>query len=178
MTMAGPILGSPDDAIPHIYLETAAAVTTFVLLGRYLEARAKRRSGEALRALLDMGAKDVAVLRAGVEHRIPIADLQVDDEFVVRPGEKIATDGTVLSGTSAVDASMLTGEPVPVEVGSRRPCRRRHDQRRWTPGGASHPGGVRHPAGPDGTSGVCSPGRQGPSPAPGRTACRPSSSPW
>jgi len=117
MTMSGPILGSPDDAIPHIYLETAAAVTTFVLLGRYLEARAKRRSGEALRALLDMGAKDVAVLRAGVEHRIPIADLQVGDEFVVRPGEKIATDGTVLSGTSAVDASMLTGEPVPVEVG-------------------------------------------------------------
>ena len=117
MTMTGSILTHPDDAIPHIYLETAAAVTTFVLLGRYLEARAKRSSGEALRALLDMGAKDVAVLRGGVEQRIPVADLQVGDEFLVRPGEKVATDGTVVSGTSAIDASMLTGEPVPVEVG-------------------------------------------------------------
>ncbi|MDH3959069.1 MAG: copper-translocating P-type ATPase, partial [Actinomycetota bacterium] len=117
MTMTGSILTHPDDAIPHIYLETAAAVTTFVLLGRYLEARAKRSSGEALRALLDMGAKDVAVLRGGVEQRIPVADLLVGDEFLVRPGEKVATDGTVVSGTSAIDASMLTGEPVPVEVG-------------------------------------------------------------
>ena len=117
MTMTGSLMGSADDMVPHIYLETAAAVTTFVLLGRYLEARAKRQSGEALRALLDMGAKDVAVLRAGVEHRIPIVELQVGDQFVVRPGEKVATDGTVESGTSAVDASMLTGEPVPVEVG-------------------------------------------------------------
>ena len=117
MTMTGSLMSHSDDAVPHIYLETAAAVTVFVLLGRYLEARAKRRSGEALRALLDMGAKDVAVLRAGVEHRIPISDLQVGDQFVVRPGEKIATDGTVETGTSAVDASMLTGEPVPVEVG-------------------------------------------------------------
>ncbi len=117
MTMTGSILTHPDDAIPHIYLETAAAVTTFVLLGRFLEARAKRSSGEALRALLDMGAKDVAVLRGGVEQRIPVADLQVGDEFLVRPGEKVATDGTVVSGTSAIDASMLTGEPVPVEVG-------------------------------------------------------------
>jgi len=117
MTMTGSILTHPDDAIPHIYLETAAAVTTFVLLGRYLEARAKRSSGEALRALLDMGAKDVAVLHGGVEQRIPVADLLVGDEFLVRPGEKVATDGTVVSGTSAIDASMLTGEPVPVEVG-------------------------------------------------------------
>lgn len=101
---------------PHLYLEVAAVVTTFVLLGRTLEDRAKRRSGAALRALLDMGAKDVAVLRDGVETRVPIGELAVDDEFVVRPGEKIATDGVVLTGASAVDASMLTGESVPVEV--------------------------------------------------------------
>ncbi len=117
MTMTGSVLSPGDDLVPHIYLETAAAVTTFVLLGRYLEARAKRSSGEALRALLDMGAKEVAVLRGGVEQRIPIDDLHVDEEFVVRPGEKVATDGVVTSGTSAIDASMLTGEPVPVEVG-------------------------------------------------------------
>ena len=102
---------------PHLYLEVAAAVTTFLLTGRYFEARAKRASGAALRALLDMGAKDVAVLRDGNESRVPIAHLAVGDVFVVRPGEKIATDGTVTAGTSAVDASMLTGEPVPVEVG-------------------------------------------------------------
>ena len=106
---------------PHIYLEVAAAVTTFILAGRYFEARAKRTSGAALRALLDMGAKDVAVLRDGTdgqtEVRIPTSQLAVGDVFVVRPGEKIATDGVITSGTSAVDASMLTGEPVPVEVG-------------------------------------------------------------
>ena len=101
----------------HLYLEVAAAVTTFILAGRYFESRAKRSSGEALRALLDMGAKDVAVLREGsTETRVPIAELNVGDVFVTRPGEKIATDGVVVAGTSAVDASMLTGEPVPVEV--------------------------------------------------------------
>ena len=105
-------------AEPHIYLEIAAAVTTFILAGRYFEAKAKRTSGAALRALLDMGAKDVAVLRDGrTETRIPVGQLAVGDLFVARPGEKIATDGAVVSGTSAVDASMLTGEPVPVEVG-------------------------------------------------------------
>ena len=112
--------GSGDDT-PHIYLEVASAVTTFILAGRYFEARAKRQSGAALRALLDMGAKDVAVLRDGptgqTEIRVPVAQLAVGDTFVVRPGEKIATDGVVEAGTSAVDASMLTGEPVPVEVG-------------------------------------------------------------
>ncbi len=112
--------GSGNDQ-PHIYLEVAAAVTTFILAGRYFEARAKRQSGAALRALLDMGAKDVAVLRDGPtgrsEVRIPVGQLAVGDVFVVRPGEKVATDGVVESGTSAVDASMLTGEPVPVEVG-------------------------------------------------------------
>lgn len=106
---------------PHPYLEVAAVVTTFLLAGRFAEDRAKRGSGAALRALLDMGAKDVAVLRGNgaspTEIRIPVGELAVDDVFVVRPGEKIATDGVVVSGTSAVDASMLTGESVPVEVG-------------------------------------------------------------
>ena len=99
------------------YLEAAAAVTTFLLAGRYAEARAKHRSGDAIRALLELGAKDVAVLRQGAEERIDVADLQVGDLFVVRPGEKLATDGVVQEGSSAVDASLLTGEPVPVEVG-------------------------------------------------------------
>jgi Cu+-exporting ATPase len=101
----------------QIYLEVAAGVTVFILAGRYFEARAKRRSGAALRALLELGAKDVAVLRDGQEHRIPVDRLVVGDRFVVRPGEKVATDGTVVEGTSAIDASLLTGEPVPVEVG-------------------------------------------------------------
>ena len=100
----------------HIYLEVAAAVTLFILAGRYFEARAKTRSGAALRALLDLGAKDVAVLRDGGEIRIPTAELSVGDIFVARPGEKIATDGVVTEGASAVDASMLTGESVPIEV--------------------------------------------------------------
>ena len=105
------------DGIGNIYLEAAAGVTTFILAGRYLEARAKRRAGAALEALLALGAKDVAVLRNGVEQRIPIDQLRVGDEFMVRPGEKIATDGVVVDGSSAVDASMLTGESVPVDVG-------------------------------------------------------------
>ncbi|MFJ1768419.1 heavy metal translocating P-type ATPase [Amycolatopsis sp. NPDC088138] len=100
-----------------IYLEVAAGVTTFILAGRYFEARAKRRAGAALRALLDLGAKDVAVLRDGREVRIPVGELAVGDEFVVRPGEKVATDGVVEDGGSAIDASLLTGESVPVEVG-------------------------------------------------------------
>jgi P-type Cu+ transporter len=105
------------DGIGNIYLEAAAGVTTLILAGRYLEARAKRRAGAALEALLALGAKDVAVLRNGVEQRIPIDQLRVGDEFMVRPGEKIATDGVVVDGCSAVDASMLTGESVPVDVG-------------------------------------------------------------
>ncbi|WP_417554927.1 heavy metal translocating P-type ATPase [Microbacterium sp.] len=104
------------DGAGSIYLEVAAGVTMFVLAGRYFEKRAKRQAGAALRALMELGAKDVAVLRAGAEVRIPIAELRVGDEFVVRPGEKIATDGVVVSGTSAVDQSMITGESVPVEV--------------------------------------------------------------
>jgi Cu+-exporting ATPase len=100
----------------EIYLEVVAAVTTFLLAGRYAEARAKRRSGAALRALLDLGAKDVAVLRDGSEVRVPISDVAVGDLFVVRPGEKVATDGEVVEGSSAIDASLVTGESVPVEV--------------------------------------------------------------
>jgi P-type Cu+ transporter len=108
---------APTDGAGNIYLEVAAGVTTFILAGRWFEARAKRRAGAALRALLELGAKDVAVLRDGVEHRIPVERLAVGDRFVVRPGEKIATDGEVEDGSSAVDASMVTGESVPVEVG-------------------------------------------------------------
>ncbi len=104
------------DGSGNIYLEAAAGVTTFLIAGRYLEARAKRQAGAALRTLLDMGAKDVSVRRDGAERRIPIEQLRVGDDFVVRPGEKIAADGVVLEGNSAVDASMLTGESVPVDV--------------------------------------------------------------
>jgi P-type Cu+ transporter len=112
---------TPSDGAANIYLEVAAGVTLFVLAGRYFEKRSKRRAGAALRALLELGAKDVAVLRHGTETRIPVDQLKVGDEFVVRPGEKIATDGTVVSGSSAVDASLLTGESVPVEVGQGDP---------------------------------------------------------
>ncbi|MEU2423227.1 heavy metal translocating P-type ATPase [Streptomyces sp. NPDC007851] len=106
------------DGASTIYLEVAAGVVALILLGRYLEARSKRRAGAALRALMELGAKDVAVLRNGREVRVPVASLAVGDRFVVRPGEKIATDGTVVEGVSAVDASMLTGESVPVDVGA------------------------------------------------------------
>nr|WP_269811391.1 heavy metal translocating P-type ATPase [Kineosporia rhizophila] len=109
---------APTDGAANLYLEVAAGVTMFILAGRYFEKRSKRQAGAALRALLHLGAKDVSILRGGKEARIPVADLVVGDEFVVRPGEKIATDGVVTSGTSAVDASMLTGESVPVEVGA------------------------------------------------------------
>ena len=105
-----------DTTMDEIYLETTAVVITFLLLGRWFEVRAKGRSSEALRALLDMGAKDAAVLRDDREVRVPVRDLQVGDVIIVRPGEKIATDGRVIEGASAVDESMLTGESVPVEV--------------------------------------------------------------
>ncbi|WP_406202451.1 heavy metal translocating P-type ATPase [Streptomyces sp. NBC_01017] len=104
------------DGASQIYLEVAAGVVTFILLGRYLEARSKRRAGAALRALMELGAKDVAVLRDGREVRVPVGRLTVGDRFAVRPGEKIATDGTVVEGSSAVDAALLTGESVPVDV--------------------------------------------------------------
>jgi Cu+-exporting ATPase len=107
---------SRTDGSSSIYLEAAAGVTTFILAGRYLEAKSKRKAGAALRALLELGAKDVAVLQGGKEVRLPVAELTIGDHFVVRPGEKIATDGTVVEGASAVDASMLTGESLPVDV--------------------------------------------------------------
>ncbi|AYN35432.1 heavy metal translocating P-type ATPase [Streptomyces albus] len=107
---------SRGDAGSTLYLEVAAGVVTFLLLGRYLEARSKRRAGAALRALLELGAKDVALLREGREVRVPVAELKKGDRFAVRPGETVATDGTVVEGSSAVDASMLTGESVPVDV--------------------------------------------------------------
>ncbi|PWW64074.1 heavy metal translocating P-type ATPase [Actinokineospora spheciospongiae] len=111
------LLPRGDHGAADIYFEVAVGVTAFLLLGRWLEARSKRRAGAALRALLAMGAKDVAVLRDGVETRVPVARLRVDDLFVVRPGEKVATDGAVVEGASAVDRSLVTGESVPEEVG-------------------------------------------------------------
>ncbi|MDP1877421.1 MAG: heavy metal translocating P-type ATPase [Actinomycetota bacterium] len=117
MTMGFTFLPMDESAAPEIYLEVASAVTVFILTGRFLEARAKRRSGEALRALAGLAAKDVTVLRDGVESVLPIERLAVGDLFVVRPGEKVATDGVVVDGASAVDTSLVTGEPVPVEVG-------------------------------------------------------------
>jgi Cu+-exporting ATPase len=118
MTMPFELVTERGAASDHIYLEVAAVVTTFILAGRYFEERAKRRAGAALAALLDLGAKDVAVLdEGGEERRIPVASLVVGDRFLVRPGEKVATDGVVESGCSAVDQSLLSGESVPVEVG-------------------------------------------------------------
>ncbi|MFC5929288.1 copper-translocating P-type ATPase [Cryobacterium melibiosiphilum] len=117
MTMSFHLVAEPGGGANEIYLEVAAAVTVFLLAGRYAEARAKRRSGAALTALLELGAKEATLLRDGVETRVGISTLVVDDLFVVRPGEKVATDGTVVDGNSAVDASLLTGESVPVEVG-------------------------------------------------------------
>ncbi|OMI34932.1 heavy metal translocating P-type ATPase [Streptomyces sparsogenes] len=105
------------DGAGNIYLEAAAGVTAFILAGRYFEARSKRKAGAALKALLELGAKEVTVLRGGREELIPVGRLKAGDRFLVRPGEKIATDGTVVEGSSAIDASMLTGESVPVEVG-------------------------------------------------------------
>lgn len=99
-----------------IYLEVASAVTVFLLAGRYAEVRAKRHSGAALRALLELGATSARVLRGGAEVEVPVGEVRIGDRFVVRPGEKIATDGTVVAGSSAVDTSLLTGEPIPVEV--------------------------------------------------------------
>jgi P-type Cu+ transporter len=104
-----------DDA--EVYFEVAGVITTLILLGRWLEAGARRRSGAALKALLELGAKEAHVLRDGAEVAVPLEQVAVGDLFVVRPGEKVATDGVVVEGRSAVDQSMLTGEPIPVEVG-------------------------------------------------------------
>jgi Cu+-exporting ATPase len=118
MRMSFTFIADRADSGEHLYLEVASIVTAFMLTGRYFETRAKRRSGAALRALASLGAKDAAVLRGDEEFRVPIADLQVGDRFVVRPGEKVPTDGVVESGASAVDTSLLTGESVPVDVGT------------------------------------------------------------
>jgi Cu+-exporting ATPase len=117
MRMAFDLIPNPGEAADQIYLETAGIVATFLLAGRYFEAKARRRAGAALKALLELGAKEVAILDAdGLERRVPVEQLAVGDRFVVRPGEKVATDGIVEEGSSAVDMSMLTGESVPVEV--------------------------------------------------------------
>ena len=116
MTMGFDLVPEREAGADEIYLEVATAVTVFLLAGRYFEARAKRSAGSALKALLELGAKDVAVLDAGgAERRVPIEQLAVGDRFVVRPGEKVATDGVVEDGAGAVDQSLLTGEAVPVE---------------------------------------------------------------
>lgn len=115
------LLASQQHTTDAIYLEVAAGVIVFILIGRYAESRAKRNAGAALRALMSLGAKEVTVVRQGQETRVPIEQLNVGEQFVVRPGEKVATDGQVCEGTSAVDASMLTGESVPVEVGPGSP---------------------------------------------------------
>ncbi|MGR7026481.1 heavy metal translocating P-type ATPase [Geodermatophilus sp. URMC 62] len=117
MTHAFSLAVTRTDGSGDVYLEAAAGVTTFLLAGRYAEARAKRRAGSALRALLELGAREVSVLRGGAETRVPVEQLAVGDLFVAHPGERVATDGEVVEGSSAVDASMLTGESVPVEVG-------------------------------------------------------------
>jgi len=116
MTHAFEFTIAPSDGAANIYLEVAAGVTMFVLAGRYFEKRSKRQASAALRALIELGAKEVAVLREGTETLVPIEQLEVGDEFIVRPGQKIATDGLIVDGSSAIDASLLTGEPVPVEV--------------------------------------------------------------
>ncbi|WP_456505921.1 heavy metal translocating P-type ATPase [Arthrobacter sp. UYCu723] len=117
MTDHLPRIASMEMGSGGLYFEVASVVTTFLLLGRYLEANAKSKAGDALKALLNLGAKDATVLRDGSEHKIPADQLEVGDVIVVRPGEKIATDGVVVDGSSAVDASLVTGESVPVEVG-------------------------------------------------------------
>ncbi|WP_406105780.1 heavy metal translocating P-type ATPase [Streptomyces sp. NBC_01003] len=117
MTHAFELTIARSDGAGNIYLEAAAGVTAFILAGRYFEARSKRKAGAALKALLELGAKNVTLVReGGREETVPVAELKVGDRFLVRPGEKIATDGVVVEGASAVDASMLTGESVPVEV--------------------------------------------------------------
>ncbi|WP_055565278.1 heavy metal translocating P-type ATPase [Streptomyces atriruber] len=117
MTMPFTLLPSADDGIAHVYLEAAVGVPLFVLAGRFLEARARHGTGRALRSLAGLTVKDVAVREAGTERRVPIAQLGVDQVFVVRPGERVATDGVVVEGSSAVDLSLVTGESEPVEVG-------------------------------------------------------------
>ena len=128
------LLPERDGSGGDVYFEAVGVVVTFLLAGRWFEARAKRSAGAALRALLELGAKEVSILDAdGVEHRIPIEELKVDHRFIVRPGEKVATDGIVYKGVSAIDRSLLTGESVPVDVHPGRGRHRRDGQRRRRP---------------------------------------------
>ena len=156
----------------EIYLEVACAVIMFMLAGRTFEAHAKRRAGTALRALLELGAKDVAVIRDGVEHRIAIGQLAEGDRFVVRPGEKVATDGVVESGSSAIDASMLTGRVGPRRSRSRRPGHRCHSQRRRQTRRPRHQGRSRHRPRADHPARRRCPERQGADPTPRRSRRR------
>ena len=160
------------DGSSQIYLEVAAGVVTFVLAGRYAEAKARRRSGAALRALLTLAAKDAVVLRDGREVRVPADQLLVGDRFVVRPGEKIAADGVVVEGSSALDLSMINGEPLPVDVADGCRGQRRLRGRRRPAGGAGHPGRRGHPAGPDGRAGRGGADPQGRGAAAGRPGVR------
>lgn len=116
MTMTLELFGQPGEGSHEIYLEVAAAVTTFMLLGRYLEHRAKRDAGAALRALMESGATEATVLRDGAEKLLPVAMVKPGDVMVVRPGERIPTDGQIIEGSAAIDASMMTGESVPVDA--------------------------------------------------------------
>ena len=170
MRMPFELITSRDAAGDSIYFEVASVVTTFILVGRFFEERAKRRSGAALRALLELGAKDVAVLGPdGRERRVPIGELRAGDRFVVRPGEKVAADGIVEEGSSAVDQSLLTGEPVPVEKGPGRRDRRRRAQRRRPAGRARDEGRRRHGPGADRPARERGAEWQGASPAPRRS---------
>ena len=161
-----------------IYIDVAVGVTTFLLAGRYFEAWSKRRTGNALRSLAAVGAKDVAVLDAtGVEHRLPVAQLAVGDQFVVRPGETVATDGEIVVRALGHRPQRHDRRIPARRRGSRRPCRRRHGVSGGSLGGASDEGRPRHPAGPHGAPGRERPERKGCRPTARRPASRRSSSP-
>ena len=177
MKMPFDLLPEPDAGADHIYLEVAAAVTVFVLAGRYFEARAKRRAGAALTALLELGAKDVAILGAdGAERRVPVEQLAAGDRFVVRPGEKVATDGSSRRASRAVDQSLLTGESMPVEKQPGRRGRRRDRQRRRPARRPRDQGRRRHRAGADRAARHRRPVGQGATSSGSPTASRASSS--
>ena len=167
-----------DVTTAHIWFETATVVTTFLLFGRWMEARATDRTRDALRGLLSLGAKDVAVervdptTRATTEVRIPVDDLAVGDRFVVRPGEKVATDGRVVEGSSAVDASLVTGESLPVDVTPGDELTGGSDQQHRAPGGRGDPGRRRHHAGRHRPAGRARPDHQGTGAAPRRPGLR------
>ena len=169
MRMAFDVIPNPGEGADQIYLETAGIVTTFLLAGRYFEAKAKRRAGAALKALLELGAKDVAIIDAdGTERRIPVEQLAVGDRFVVRPGEKVATDGVVEQGTLGRGHEHAHRRVGPGRGRTGSGDRRRHRQRRRTPDRARHEGRRRHRAGPDRAARRGRPDRQGAGPAPGR----------